>query len=90
MPCFAVTFVSQLELTMLMGLIVVFFATFADYMFSNEHMNYLITYSFDFRNEELLSYYISFLRFVLMHPIGEWKFMTKLHEICFPGLYQFC
>lgn len=32
------------------------------YMFSNEHMNYLITYSFDFQNEELLSYYISFLR----------------------------
>ncbi|KAJ7955850.1 Protein CLEC16A like [Quillaja saponaria] len=32
------------------------------YMFSNEHMNYLITYSFDFRNEEVLSYYISFLR----------------------------
>ncbi|XP_020235670.1 protein TRANSPARENT TESTA 9 [Cajanus cajan] len=32
------------------------------YMFSNEHMNYLITYPFDFRNEELLSYYISFLR----------------------------
>ncbi|XP_062164002.1 protein TRANSPARENT TESTA 9 [Alnus glutinosa] len=32
------------------------------YLFSNEHMNYLITYSFDFRNEELLSYYISFLR----------------------------
>lgn len=33
-------------------------------MFSNEHINYLITYSFDFRNEELLSYYISFLRYV--------------------------
>ncbi|PIN03963.1 hypothetical protein CDL12_23507 [Handroanthus impetiginosus] len=32
------------------------------YMFSNEHVNYLITYSFDFGNEELLSYYISFLR----------------------------
>ncbi|XP_074564364.1 protein TRANSPARENT TESTA 9 isoform X2 [Curcuma longa] len=32
------------------------------YMFTNEHINYLITYSFDFRNEELLSYYISFLR----------------------------
>ncbi|EPS69887.1 hypothetical protein M569_04875, partial [Genlisea aurea] len=32
------------------------------YIFSNEHANYLITYSFDFRNEELLSYYISFLR----------------------------
>ncbi|CAI8584099.1 unnamed protein product [Vicia faba] len=32
------------------------------YLFSNEHINYLITYSFDFQNEELLSYYISFLR----------------------------
>uniref|UniRef100_A0A7N0U4F9 FPL domain-containing protein n=1 Tax=Kalanchoe fedtschenkoi TaxID=63787 RepID=A0A7N0U4F9_KALFE len=32
------------------------------YMFSNEHINFLITYSFDFKNEELLSYYISFLR----------------------------
>ncbi|XP_017410424.1 protein TRANSPARENT TESTA 9 isoform X8 [Vigna angularis] len=32
------------------------------YMFSNEYINYLITYPFDFRNEELLSYYISFLR----------------------------
>ncbi|XP_019197903.1 PREDICTED: uncharacterized protein LOC109191711 isoform X2 [Ipomoea nil] len=32
------------------------------YIFCNEHINYLITYSFDFRNEELLSYYISFLR----------------------------
>ncbi|XP_048423754.1 protein TRANSPARENT TESTA 9-like isoform X1 [Pyrus x bretschneideri] len=32
------------------------------YMFSNEHMNYLITFAFDFQNEELLSYYISFLR----------------------------
>ncbi|KAJ6828790.1 uncharacterized protein M6B38_361255 [Iris pallida] len=32
------------------------------YIFSNEHINFLITYSFDFQNEELLSYYISFLR----------------------------
>ncbi|XP_072989463.1 protein TRANSPARENT TESTA 9 isoform X2 [Typha latifolia] len=32
------------------------------YIFSNEHINFLITYSYDFRNEELLSYYISFLR----------------------------
>ncbi|KAL1819918.1 hypothetical protein ACET3Z_014787 [Daucus carota] len=32
------------------------------YMFSNEFINYLITYKFDFRNEELVSYYISFLR----------------------------
>ncbi|KAF8400228.1 hypothetical protein HHK36_013525 [Tetracentron sinense] len=32
------------------------------YIFSNEHINNLITYSFDFRNEELLSHYISFLR----------------------------
>lgn len=65
-PDRAVTLVSQLDVTMLMGLIIFFIVALADYMFSNEHMNYLITYSFDFRNEELLSYYISFLRFVLM------------------------
>lgn len=40
---------------------------FADYMFSNEHINFLITYKFDFRNEELLSYYISFLRYFFCH-----------------------
>ena len=33
-------------------------------MFRNEHVNYLIAYPFDFGNEELLSYYISFLRCV--------------------------
>ncbi|KAJ3679462.1 hypothetical protein LUZ60_017473 [Juncus effusus] len=32
------------------------------YIFSNEHINYLITYKFDFQNDEMLSYYISFLR----------------------------
>ncbi|KAL6851525.1 hypothetical protein ACP4OV_020458 [Aristida adscensionis] len=32
------------------------------YIFSNEHINFLITYPFDFRIEEMLSYYISFLR----------------------------
>ncbi|XP_022965446.1 uncharacterized protein LOC111465350 [Cucurbita maxima] len=32
------------------------------YLFSTEHMNKLITYAFDFRSDELLSYYISFLR----------------------------
>ncbi|GJT97350.1 protein transparent testa 9 isoform X1 [Tanacetum coccineum] len=38
------------------------YALFIHYLFSNEHINFLITYPFDFRNEELLSYYISFLR----------------------------
>ncbi|CAA6653715.1 unnamed protein product [Spirodela intermedia] len=32
------------------------------YIFSNEHINHLIMHTFDFKNEELLSYYISFLR----------------------------
>ncbi|XP_024016405.1 uncharacterized protein LOC18025801 isoform X2 [Eutrema salsugineum] len=35
-----------------------------NYLFSNEYVNYLITYTFDFQHEELLSYYISFLRAV--------------------------
>ena len=36
---------------------------FADYLFSNEYINHLISYKFDFRNEELLAYYIIFLRY---------------------------
>lgn len=32
------------------------------YIFSNEHINYLVTYPFDFQNDEMLSYYISFVR----------------------------
>ncbi|XP_058113630.1 protein TRANSPARENT TESTA 9-like isoform X7 [Magnolia sinica] len=32
------------------------------YIFNSEHINDLIGYSFDFGNEELLSYYITFLR----------------------------
>lgn len=32
------------------------------YLFSNEYLNNLITYPFDFRNEELVAYFISFLR----------------------------
>ncbi|KAF5813334.1 hypothetical protein HanXRQr2_Chr03g0097101 [Helianthus annuus] len=32
------------------------------YLLSNELINFLITYPFDFRDEELLSYYVSFLR----------------------------
>uniref|UniRef100_A0A1D1YYN4 Protein CLEC16A n=1 Tax=Anthurium amnicola TaxID=1678845 RepID=A0A1D1YYN4_9ARAE len=36
--------------------------TSSDYIFSNEHISHLIVHPFDFKNEELLSYYISFLR----------------------------
>lgn len=32
------------------------------YLFSNEYINNLITYPFDFKNEELVAYYISLLR----------------------------
>ncbi|KAJ1270295.1 hypothetical protein BS78_06G043000 [Paspalum vaginatum] len=32
------------------------------YIFSNEHINFLISYPFDFQIDEMLSYYISFLR----------------------------
>ena len=32
------------------------------YILSSEHINFFITYPFDFRIDEMLSYYISFLR----------------------------
>lgn len=34
----------------------------ADYLFSNNHVNDLITHKFDFSDEELLAYYISFIK----------------------------
>lgn len=36
------------------------------YLFSNEYINYLITFPFNFQNEELLAYYIIFLRTISM------------------------
>lgn len=48
----------------------------ADYLFSNEYINHLITFPFDFRHEELLAYYIIFLRY------HKWKstFYCHLHS----------
>lgn len=36
------------------------------YLFSNEYINHLITFPYDFRHEELLAYYIIFLRTISM------------------------
>ncbi|KAK7859086.1 protein transparent testa 9 [Quercus suber] len=62
------------------------------YMFSNEYMNYLITYSFDFRHEELLSYYISFLRLRLLEDTSCESFsccsVSFLHAISFHSLLR--
>lgn len=73
-----------------------FFCWFlADYIFSNEYINYLITYPFDFRNEELLSYYISFLRFVLtfklFYLLNWWLVVDDCtHTICFLVAVYIC
>lgn len=56
----------------------------ADYLFSNEYVNYLITYTFDFQHEELLSYYISFLRyFFLLLSRFQKVFMDCLITVLF-------
>lgn len=60
----------------------------ADYIFSNEHINYLITYSFDFRNEELVSYYISFLRFVIAFFVCI-LFPVSYYESFFYSYFEF-
>ncbi|CAL9043804.1 unnamed protein product [Musa banksii] len=60
------------------------------YIFSNEHINYLITYSFDFRNEELVSYYISFLRAIsgkLNKNTVSLLVKTEKEEVVFFPLY---
>lgn len=64
------------------------FGKCADYLFSNEHINFLITYSFDFRNEELLSYYISFLRFAIFQLILV--FRTYPFQLFLASAVDFC
>lgn len=35
---------------------------FLDFLLSNNHVNSIITHQFDFANEEIMAYYISFLK----------------------------
>lgn len=35
---------------------------FTDFLLSNNHVNSIITHKFDFSNEEITAYYISFLK----------------------------
>ena len=39
-----------------------FFAIFSDYLLSNNHVNAIIVHKFDFSDEEVMAYYISFLK----------------------------
>ncbi|KAL6660439.1 hypothetical protein ACP70R_001985 [Stipagrostis hirtigluma subsp. patula] len=53
------------------------------YIFSNEHINFLITYPFDFRIEEMLSYYVSFLRLGDKWEVEqEYNFFAREDEKC--------
>ena len=38
------------------------FAIVADYLLSNNHVNAIIVHKFDFSDEEVMAYYISFLK----------------------------
>ena len=39
-----------------------FFKLFLDYLLSNNHINNIIIHKFDFTDEEIMAYYISFLK----------------------------
>lgn len=39
-----------------------FFFFFADYLLSNNYVNSIIVHKFDFSDEEIMAYYISFLK----------------------------
>lgn len=41
---------------------VIIFLTFLDYLLSNNHVNSIIVHKFDFSDEEVMAYYISFLK----------------------------
>lgn len=38
------------------------FVFFSDYLLSNNHVNLIIVHKFDFSDEEVMAYYISFLK----------------------------
>lgn len=38
------------------------FILFSDYLLSNNHVNSIIVHKFDFSDEEVMAYYISFLK----------------------------
>ncbi|KAL3683721.1 hypothetical protein R1sor_001743 [Riccia sorocarpa] len=61
------------------------------YLFSNEYINNFITYPFDFRHEETLAYYISFLRTIslkLDHNTVSFFIKTKNDEVVSFPLYS--
>ncbi len=39
-----------------------FLLSFSDYLLSNNHVNAIIVHKFDFSDEEVMAYYISFLK----------------------------
>lgn len=42
---------------------------FADYCFSNDYINSIISYPYIFDGGDLAPYYVSFLRFLSLHPL---------------------
>eukprot|EP00241_Pyramimonas_parkeae_P009104 CAMPEP_0114267176 /NCGR_PEP_ID=MMETSP0058-20121206/25101_1 /TAXON_ID=36894 /ORGANISM="Pyramimonas parkeae, CCMP726" /LENGTH=87 /DNA_ID=CAMNT_0001384901 /DNA_START=23 /DNA_END=282 /DNA_ORIENTATION=- len=57
------------------------------YLFSNNHVNELIAYRYDFTDEELLAYYISFLKTIslkLNERTVQFFFHTHKDKPSFP------
>jgi hypothetical protein len=58
-----------------------------DFLLSNNHINQLIRYKFDFSDEELLAYYISFLKTLsLKLNIGTIQFFYN--DVCLALLHH--
>lgn len=71
--------------------------TFSDYLLSNNHVNSIIVHKFDFSDEEVMAYYISFLKTLSFrlnkHTIhffyNEVRWILNSFEPLFDSLFQY-
>lgn len=54
---------------------------FLDYLLSNNHVNHIIVHKFDFNDEEITAYYISFLK-TLSLKLNSHSINFFYNEVC--------
>ena len=68
-----------------------FFFFVSDYLLSNNHVNSIIVHKFDFSDEEVMAYYISFLKTLSLklnaHTIHF--FYNEVNEVHYSSVYSF-
>ena len=62
-------------------LVCILFSLIPDYLLSNNHVNSIIVHKFDFSDEEVMAYYISFLK-TLSFRLNKHTIHFFYNEVC--------